>query len=272
MDLTSLSVSNASIVCMVISVCISMILPIAAFIYWRNKTQASVISAVLGILTFVVFAVLLEQLLHTFIIANFSNLLQNIYFYAIYGGLAAGLFEESGRLVVMKYLNSKKRLLQKESIMYGIGHGGIESIMVIGMAYISNIATAMAINNGTISSIFIEGNDEMNETLYIMLEELTTLPPANFLYAGIERISAFFLQICLSYFVYRAVKDSKISLYIIAIMIHALVDSGLVLLSTFMDSVAVLEAILFVTVTLIAYFVIKEYKKERLRDNTDLIV
>lgn len=272
MDLSQLSISTSSIVCMFITLAIAMILPIAAFIVWRNKTGASMASALLGGLILVAFALILEQCLHMFVIAKFGELMQKTWFYALYGGLAAGLFEETGRLLAMKYLKKKNHLVQKESIMYGIGHGGFESILLIGMAYISNVATAMAIQNGTISSIFVDGNDEINEALYESLLGLCNTAPSTFIYSGIERISAFALQICLSYIVYRAIKDSQIYLYFVAILIHAFVDGGSVLLSKAIDSIAVLEAVLFVFVTVLAYFIIKEYKKERALDNTDMIV
>ena len=48
----------------------------------------------------------------------------NIWFYALYGGIAAGVFEETGRFTAMKFW-MKKSLSKESSFMYGVGHGGI---------------------------------------------------------------------------------------------------------------------------------------------------
>lgn len=272
MDFSQFQVPTASIACMVISVILSIGLPVAACIYWRDKTKASLGSAVLGGLIFVAFALLLERFFHVLVFSQFGEAMNNTVIYALYGGFAAGLFEETGRLIAMKFMRKRSDLIRKESIMYGIGHGGIESILLIGMVYISNIATAISINNGTIEQLFIEGNDEINAAMYSSLSQLSTISPVTHIYGGIERISALALQICLSYIVYRAVRDSKIYLYFVAILIHAFVDAGIVLLSSTEISTAVLEAVLFVAVAILVYFTMKEYKKEQALDNTDMIV
>lgn len=272
MDFSQLSVSTASIACIVITLIISIGLPVVASVFWNQKTNSGFISAALGAILFIVFAILLENILHYVVLSFFPGVIDSILSYALYGGFAAGLFEETARLVGMKVMKKRKELSRGTSIMYGIGHGGAESIIIIGLSYISNLSTAIAINNGTISSIFVEGNDEINATLYESISQLATLPPTTFLYAGIERVSAFALQVCLSYIIYRALRDSKVYLYFLAILLHAFVDSGTVLISSTNVSLTVIEALLFVFSAVLVYFISKEYKKEITNDNTGMVV
>ena len=98
-------------------------------------------------------ALVLEQVFHFVIVKLTGNvLLDNIWLYAIYGGLAAGLFEETGRLAAMG-LCMKKRLDKQNAIMYGIGHGGIEAILIAGLSGISNIISAILVNSGMLPTI-----------------------------------------------------------------------------------------------------------------------
>ena len=53
--------------------------------------------------------------------------------YALYGGLAAGLFEETGRLLAFRFI-LKPHTARITALSYGIGHGGIEAFWVMGLS------------------------------------------------------------------------------------------------------------------------------------------
>ena len=74
-------------------------------IVFMKKLHGKFLPVLIGAGTFIVFALLLEQLLHTVVQLVFKErLTQNVFAYAVYGGLAAALFEETGRFLAMKYL------------------------------------------------------------------------------------------------------------------------------------------------------------------------
>ena len=55
-------------------------------------------------MTFIISALVLEKLLHAAVFKAFGTALNaNIWLYTLYGGLAAAVFEETGRLLAMKY-------------------------------------------------------------------------------------------------------------------------------------------------------------------------
>ncbi|MBO4376585.1 MAG: YhfC family intramembrane metalloprotease [Lachnospiraceae bacterium] len=253
------TVSTASIICMAIQVLISVGLPVAMLIIFRKKTKAQLVWTLIGMCTFVLFALIIESIFHRVMIDIFGeSLTGNVWVYGIYGGIAAGVFEETGRYLAMKFLD-KGNLNKQNSIMYGIGHGGVESIIIVGLASISNIITSFLINSGAMEASLAALDETNKATTLATLNALIEAKPYMFLLGGIERISAIALHVCLSYMVYRAVKDKKISLFIIAIAIHALVDAGTVIISKYLGAIA-LECILFVVVAAFAVYTYKAYK------------
>ncbi len=255
------TVSIPTLIGMVFTLIISIGLPSGALIFALLKTKAKPISILIGAAVFVIFALVLEQILHTVVLGAFGDILNNnIWLYGLYGGLAAAIFEETGRFLAMKF-PMKKFLSKENAILYGIGHGGIESILLIGITYISNLVTSVMINMGQLDTILSGVPESMRDETKETLSVLWTEPSWTFYLAGIERISTIVLQICLSYIVYRAVSDKKAALFILALAIHFIVDFSVVFLAKKV-SVVVMEVILFVVVAVIAFFTWKAYKED----------
>ena len=142
------TVSGASMLGMVISLLLSVGLPIFLGIFIYKKTKAWVPAFFIGCGIFVGFAMILEQICHAIVLTVTGSVIRdNIWLYAIYGGLAAALFEECGRWIAMKFC-LKKHLTRGNALMYGAGHGGIEAFLILGMSSMSNLLTAAMINGG----------------------------------------------------------------------------------------------------------------------------
>ena len=73
---------------------------------------------------------------------------ENLWLYALYGGLAAGLFEETGRYLTMRFL-MKGKWTRENALMYGAGHGGLEAVLILGMASVNNLLYSVMINTGS---------------------------------------------------------------------------------------------------------------------------
>lgn len=255
------TVSFAAIGGMVLTLLVSIAIPVAALIIVKKRTKGNMLSVLIGAGTFVVFALILEQILHSIMLSAFGeSLTGNVWAYALYGGLAAGLFEETGRALSMKFL-MKKSLSKENSVMFGIGHGGAESIILIGLTYISNIVIAVMINVGMLDTILSTVDESLRAQAMEQLSALWTTPFHQFYLAGIERVAAFVLQICMSYIVYRAVKQRKPGFYLLALTIHFIIDAGLILLMKVV-SVYIVEAVLIAAVACLSVVVYKWYKKE----------
>jgi len=261
------SVPIASMVGMGLSLVISVGVPIALLIIAKIKLKGKIISAAIGAGTFVVFALILEQILHSVMLATFgTSLTGNLWASILYGGLAAGLFEETGRLLSMKFL-MKKTLSRENAIMYGIGHGGIESILIAGLTAFSNLVTSFMINSGQLETVLATLEPGMREQTVAQISGLWTIPSWQFYISGIERILAIALQICLSYTVYLAVKNRKYIYYPVAIACHMVADSVAVLISR-TAGIIWAELALFVGVAIYCRFVYRSYKSEHRKITT----
>lgn len=253
------TVSMTSIIGMIMTMIISIGLPIVLMIIAWKKLHAKPVNFIIGALTFIVFALILEQILHTVVIkVTGGAVLNNVWLKALYGGLAAGVFEETGRLVSMKRF-MKKPLTKENAIMYGIGHGGTEAIIIVGLTAISNIVTSIMINSGSLLKSMEVLDDSIRETAMTQLSALWTTPSYQFYMGGVERIIAIVLHICLSYIVYTAVKNNKIIFYFISISIHFAIDAITVVTAAYLN-VAAVEIILAVLVAAIAIFTYHKYR------------
>ncbi len=255
------TVPAVSIIGMCFAFLVAVGLPIGLMVYVFLKFKADMLWFGIGAATFIFFALILEQCLHFVMVRQFQEALTgNILVKAIYGGLAAGVFEEVGRFTSMN-LFKRKGLNKRNAIMYGIGHGGIEAIIIVGLTSISNLITSIMINTGTFEPMLSSLDVDTKEQTMNQISLLWTTGSLDFYLAGVERVVAITLHICLSYIVYRSVKDKKVKLLFLAIVLHAGLDFVTVLLAGYVSSL-VLEIVLLVLVCILAVLVYKRYSKD----------
>ena len=88
-----MTVPSLSVTCMIIEAVLAFAIPLTAIIIWKVKSKASIVPAIGGALTFVLFAQMLEGSVHALLLSSenpFSNLMStNFFLYALYGGLMA---------------------------------------------------------------------------------------------------------------------------------------------------------------------------------------
>ncbi len=249
-----------SIIGMIFSLILCIGVPVLACLFLRKKCHAEISGLLMGALTFIVATMVLEQMLHTVVFMAAGEIINNnIWLYALYGAAAAAVFEECARYFVMKrFLQRRNQLTRENALMYGVGHGGIEAILVTGFAYVNNIITSYLINSGGITAN-LEALDEANRALALQsLEVLGNTDSLMFYLGGIERVLAFALQIALSVLVYRAAKLGQRQYLILALAIHFGVNFITVLLAQYLP-VAAAELILLVMVAGAAWFAYRLY-------------
>lgn len=255
------TVSTASIGGIIFSLLLSFALPIVLLILAKFKLKANLLSFVIGSATFIVFALLLEPIMHSVVFSATGTLLtDNIILYGLYGGLAAALFEETGRLIAMKFF-MKGSLCKQNSVMYGIGHGGIEAILLVGLTYVNNLLYAFMINSGTLQASGELVDQELQKTTFEQIKVLWELPSWQFYMAGIERLIAIILQIALSVLVYKAVSAKSRKFWFLAFGIHFAVDFLTVVINGLGAPIWIVETALLVAVAFVAYYACKLYKE-----------
>ena len=260
-------VSTLSMAGMLFSLIVSVAVPIVLCIFLRWKKRASLSSFLTGCGVFVLFAMTLEQVLHAIVFQVAGEaLMNNNVLYALYGALAAALFEETGRFLAMKHF-MKNQLDRKNALMYGVGHGGAEAILLVGMSYINNLVTSSMINSGQIEAVISALPKEQQEVNLQSISLLWTTPSYQFFASGLERLIALTLQIALSVFVYKAVKYGQNKFLLMAMGIHFFTDFVAVLATKYVPIMAV-EGILLVMTVVVAYLAYRLYKEDMQGEQT----
>lgn len=253
--------STETIAALAVGGVLAILIPVIAIIVFKKKNPDSWLPSVfIGAGTFIVFALILEQILHTVMIPILKD---NIIIYSIYGALAAGVFEETGRFVAYKTL-MKKHYTTKNAVLMGLGHGGIEAIIALGFTLLMLLVLAVMSNSMGIDKVLeISANVDSEAALKTQLEGLKEYNFMSCAMGVYERIIAMVFHTCLSVFVYKAVaQKGKIWLYPTAILLHALFDFPAALYQTgVITSIPVVYVILTVFTAIIAAAVVFMAKK-----------
>jgi uncharacterized membrane protein YhfC len=173
-----------SILFMGVSVLVSISVPIALFILFHKRYGAKIVPALVGAAAFIVFAMGLESIMHMLVLKPAADgtiaLKSRPFLYMLYGCFAAGIFEETARFVSFHLLRRKYDGI-KTALSYGVGHGGIEAILIGGLTMLISLITVLT------------AAPSQNATL----AALAATPPYLFLVSGLERMSALAIQISL---------------------------------------------------------------------------
>ena len=104
-----MEVSNLTIAVLAFNAVLGLALPVGLLIFLWRKLRSSVMPFFAGCLTFFLAVMVLESLVHSLVLTGpfGQKIWATPWLYALYGGLAAGLFEETGRLAAMKLLKKK---------------------------------------------------------------------------------------------------------------------------------------------------------------------
>lgn len=217
--------------------------PVALAWWLVKKHHARLGTILVGAGVFFVFALLLEPILHQAVLQGPHGhaITGSTLYYALYGGLAAGLFEETGRFLGMKFLLKKEPGGALPAVAYGMGHGGMEMLMVFGVTMISNLIVSLMINAGQIDTILASVPAETRGQVELQFAKLQDLNAGQLLLGLWERTSALILHLGLSLFVWTAVRKGGRWLWLFpaAILLHALVDGCAVVLSKSVGLVSV---------------------------------
>ena len=272
-------IGKSSIPSLIITVLLMIAIPVISFLTWRkrHKQQTRISWLIAGAVGFLVSARVLELGVHYFCIiadnpvSRFIN--GNTAAFVLYGITMAGVFEECGRSVIMKYVMKKNRT-RENAILYGIGHGGIEILAVVLPEMITYLVVAVLFSQGDTENAL--------RTLNITEETAAAALPsvqaaAAFDYGMmamnvIERLLALLLHIGLTAIVlYGVVNASKIYLPI-AILLHMLMDMFPALYQRGLVPLWAVEVWAAVWTVVVVFIAVKLYGKMKLSFQTERVV
>lgn len=221
-----------SIPALSITIILMIAMTVGFFIYWRvkNKHKTNISYLIAGVIGFMVSARVLELGVHYFCIVMDNPVSRFIsgstIAYVLYGVTMAGVFEECGRHIVLKYIMKKNRT-RENAVLYGIGHGGIEILGVILPSIITCLVVAVMFTNGPLD-VALASLNITEETASAALPAVTAA--ASFGYGMmamnvIERLLAMLLHISLTVIVFYGVVSKEKRYLPLAILLHMLMDT-----------------------------------------------
>lgn len=231
-EFENIVVGKSSIPSLAITVVCMIAIPVVFLVFWRrnHKGQTNYSYLIAGALGFIVSARVLELGVHYFCILADNPVSRfitgNTFAYVLYGTLMAGVFEECGRYVVLKYIMKKNRT-RENSVMYGIGHGGIEILAVLLPSMITYLLIAVLFSSGKVD-VALSTLKISEETAAAALPSVRAAASFNFARMAmnvVERVFAMLLHIGLTVIVFHGVVNSKAVFLPLAILLHMLMDT-----------------------------------------------
>ena len=219
-------VSTFTLAVISVNIMFAVLAPCALLLYFKKKYNASVLVFLAGCGIWYIFTMILEQMLHGFILSlPIGGVIRgNVFFNALYGGLTAAVFEETGRFLSMRFLLKRHQGNPHNSLMYGAGHGGFEVFYLFGMSMLSNLTYALMINNGQLEQQMATFSASDQEIIRELTEMLTTTSPVMFAFGMLERLSTLVLQLALSVLVWAAVVNGRKAMLGVAVLLHTFVN------------------------------------------------
>lgn len=196
-----------------VSALVCLLIPTALAIYMIRKRGAKLRAFLLGVLVFTIFQILTRLPL--------LSLLQGTAWYTLFTvsqpvlyilllALSAGVFEEIGRFIGIRLLLKRDMLNWENAFVFGLGHGGIEALCLVGLNYA--VLFVQTLSGQAIATVI-------------------NTPALYFLAGGAERVLAVIMHIGFTMLVFYAVKFRRPLYLLAAVAAHTAVDAALPLIN-----------------------------------------
>ncbi len=245
----------STIVAVGLTAFISLILPVLILTAFavKNRKQGIIPAWLLGAAGFLVTQICIRLPILSAISAQdwflrFSQ--EHLFGYAFSLAFTAGLFELAGRYAVARIL--RRKLTWNRSLAAGLGHGGIEAMVIVGMTCISNIAYILMIQSGAFDAMLTQVPADQAAYLESIRTTLVSGSPVLYLLAGLERILTMIAHAAMSVIVCRGVHTGNTGKALaLCLGLHTFIDltAGISLLSGTVLSPTAAYTIIYVILT-----------------------
>lgn len=263
---------QSSIVTLSVTAAALALLPVICVVWWRRRCgkSASFVPVFIGAAGFLVSARVLELGVHMVCIvwdnpvSRFINGSTPVY--VLYGACMAGIFEECGRYVVIRFL-MKKNKNRESMVMYGIGHGGAEVWAISLMSIVSLLAVAIMLQGqgieGTLPFLGVTGDspESMAGPVAAAISSAANFGAVSGVMAVLERMGAMAVHISLTVVVAYGIVKGQRRYLPLAILAHAAGDLLPALYQRGAVSILVTELWLWLWAILLMIWARKLYQK-----------
>lgn len=224
-------IETSAIIAVIISLVICFGMPITAFLFLTARKYRIAKPFFIGALTFFLTQISTRIPIVTLWLPTmdwYIRLSLNPYLAGLFLGLTAGLAEEIGRFVLASLLLKRNRRYV-DGIAFGLGHGGIEAILITGLTQINLLVLMIAIRTGQFESLIAaSGATAAADAIY---QQVTALTPLTLILGGAERILAMAMHVGLTMIIWAGLRTGKKwRSLLLAILIHAAIDAAVVIL------------------------------------------
>lgn len=225
-------IGPASVPALIITIILMLMIPVGLFLWWRrrHRRRTNLRYLIAGAAGFILSARVLELGVHYLCIMTDSPVSRfinaNTWAFVLYGVTMAGVFEECGRHIVLKYVLKKDRT-RENAVLYGIGHGGIEILAVLLPTMILYLAIAVLFSRGSAE----EAMRQLGITEETAAAALPSVQAAAAFDIGtmalnvLERLLAMALHTGLTVIVFYGVVRGRKGCLPLAILLHMLMDT-----------------------------------------------
>jgi len=158
----------------------------------------------------------------------------------VVAGLSAGVFEEVARFLALKFW-LKKDAHALLPVKYGIGHGGVEALLLGLLALFALVQVVVLGGEGAVDLL----PPEQVELARTQLAAYWAVPWYHSLLGAAERISAMAFHVGASILVYKSVRTKNYLYLVVAVIGHMILDAFAVIAIKQMN-ILLLEGVIFI--------------------------
>ena len=200
------------------SAVLALFAPVVAAVWVRRATGAPWLALGWGVLTFTVSQIVLrlpwQIALGVWLKDDLQRSPSLLFAWVAFSAVTAALFEETGRYVAFRRFFTKEHSF-RAGLMFGVGHGGIESILLVGLTIAGNAAIYFLLGH----DVSLPLTEDVRATI---VRQLAPLTPGLALMGGVERLSSLCVHVAATLMVLRAVTTKELRWYGAALAYHAL--------------------------------------------------
>jgi uncharacterized membrane protein YhfC len=241
------------VISFVITLIVELVVPLALAIILVRRFKISYLPVLIGAGIFFV-----VQLLQVPILQWLSNLvgdaadegMMQTVLDALVMGVSAGVFVETARMLVMKYVKQVERDLP-DALAIGVGYGAAETILLVGLPVLTSFITMLSYRSVTNASLSFSAD------MISQIKALWSLPWYTPLLGAFERLTALLMHVTLSVMVVQVFIKGKMQWLFAAMGWHMLYESLSIFLSGLATNAGLIEGMLLV-ITVVNLLILKK--------------
>lgn len=223
---TSFHLHGGWVAAEIVAIGFMLLYPLALALTARTRLGVSWRYFGFGALIFLLFQILTRIPLITVVGAVFGKRIQAspVLLWSWFAVLVvtAGLFEEVGRYIGYRWLMRREDKTWNKAVMYGLGHGGLESMLLVAGLGLLSLVNLFALSAMGLDKIPAAQRPQVAHQLATIAAQPDWLP----LLGAWERLWALPIQVALSVLVLQVFRRGNIGWLWLAVTAHAVVDGA----------------------------------------------